>query len=142
MFRVLVLVFFCMVGADMIVSLYKYKKRRASIYSVYCTMGIVCSVLLMVIPILLKSTFGFSFVFFQTDMGKTIGVIHIGIMLFIISYPAYRYNKYLNSDKINAISEKNELSIFSQIAIERLSWIWIPGLLFIIVGCVMLIQYL
>ena len=105
-------------------------------------MGVVCSVLLMVIPILLKSTFGFSFVFFQTDMGKTIGVIHIGIMLCIMSYPAYRYNKYLNSDKINAISEKNELSIFSQIAIERLSWIWIPGLLFIIVGCVMLIQYL
>ena len=70
MFRVLVLVFFCMVGADMIVSLYKYKKRRASIYSVYCTMGVVCSVLLMVIPILLKSTFGFSFVFFSDGYGK------------------------------------------------------------------------
>ena len=52
MFRVLVLVFFCMVGADMIVSLYKYKKRRASIYSVYCTMGVVCSVLLIVYVLL------------------------------------------------------------------------------------------
>ena len=33
-------------------------------------MGVVCSVLLMVIPILLKSTFGFSFVFFSDGYGK------------------------------------------------------------------------
>lgn len=138
----LIVIFFTMIGIALAITLYKYKAGRASIHSVRYMMGIVCSVLLMWIPILLKTAFEFPLSFFQSDMGKMVGVIHIGAVLFIGSYPAYRYNKYLNGETINAMRERDELPVFNRIAIDQLSWIWMPGVLLMLVGAIMLIRHL
>ena len=137
----LVLIFVTMLGTALITTLYKYKAGRASIHSVIYMTGMVCSILLLCIPIFLKIMFG-EILFFQSDTGKMVGVIHIGAVLFIASYPAHRYNKYLNSETTSAMLEKNQIPAFNRIAIDRLSWIWIPGVLLMVVGIIMLIQHL
>ena len=101
----LVLIFVTMLGTALITTLYKYKAGRATIHSVIYMTGIVCSILLLCIPIFLKIMFG-EILFFQSDTGKMVGVVQIRAVFFFPSLSSPKINKYLNNQTDSGIPRK------------------------------------
>lgn len=62
--------------------------------------------------------------------------------MFIGSYPAHKYIKYLDSKNIDELPEKDRKIYPVKMFIDRFSWVWMIGVIWIIVGVGLLIHEL
>lgn len=133
---------FAIVVFLIIEALYKYKQGRASLYWVKCVMGMFFLVLLIIVPFLFENFFSWVLSFVPQNIGRSIVTILIGTVIFISSYPARTYMKYLNNENINDLPEQDRQLFPNKMFIDRFSCVWIIGILWMVTGVGILIYEL
>ena len=111
----------------------KYKKNQASIYFFKCILGIVLLPILIIIPMFLN-TLDISSDFIHTDIGQSIVIIIMGMSVFMCSYPCRKYMKYLNSETVDRLPEKDKQIYPFKMFIDRGASLWIIGAIWMLVG--------
>ena len=119
----------------------KYKKNQASIYFFKCILGIVLLPILIIIPMFLN-TLDISSDFIHTDIGQSIVIIIMGMSVFMCSYPCRKYMKYLNSETVDRLPEKDKQIYPFKMFIDRGASLWIIGAIWMLVGAGLLIYEL
>ena len=119
----------------------KYKKNQASIYFFKCILGIVLLPILIIIPMFLN-TLDISSDFIHTDIGQSIVIIIMGMSVFMCSYPCRKYMKYLNSETVDRLPEKDKQIYPFKMFIDRGASLWIIGTIWMFVGAGLLIYEL
>ncbi|WP_295164450.1 hypothetical protein [Selenomonas sp. F0473] len=137
-----ILLLFGLVVTVLIDAFYKYKEGRASIYFVEFMMGIVFLISLISISIFLNLLMGDTLDFIHTEIGQSIGIILMGGIVFIGSYPAHKYIKYLGSKNIDELPEKDRQIYPARMFIDRGAAVWMIGAIWMIVGIGLLIHEL